>query len=371
MLSLANVQPKQERSVFDELLKRHDLRRTLRIQAWVRRFTTHRGRKEPLTSEDIQESKNWWIKRVQSQDAQKPHNEPTRRELNLVPNADGVLECHGRLQGQYRVYLPAGRLFTRKLVQRTHAETLHGGVSLTMAAIREEYWIPTLRQLVKSVRSAFWGCKRFRALPLTVPPPGPLPTDLTHGRAPFEVIGTDFAGPIYYRLSQKREGKTYLLIFSCSLSRAVHLELVSNLETSTFLPCLKRLIARRGRPAVIYSDNGRAFVKAAKWLKQVRSDEQWQGFLESHDIQWKFNLSRAPWGGGQFERLIGIVKTAICKVIGGDTLSWSELNEVILAVETQVNRRPLDYVEDDVELPILTPASLMFQRTNQLPEEQV
>ena len=370
VLSLANVQPKQERNVFDELLERHDLRRTLRIQAWVRRFTTHRARKGPLTSEDIQESKNWWIRRVQSQDAKKPYFEQTRRELNLVPNADGVLECHGRVQGQYPVYLPAGSLFTRKLVQRTHAETLHGGVSLTMAAIREEYWIPTLRQLVKSVRSACWGCKRFRALPLTVPPPGPLPTDRTHGRAPFEVIGTDFAGPIYYRLSQKREGKAYLVIFSCSLSRAVHLELVPNLETSTFLPCLKRLIARRGRPAVIYSDNGSTFVKAAKWLKQVRSDEQLQGFLESHDIQWKFNLSRAPWWGGQFERLIGIVKTAMYKVIGGATLSWSELNEVILDVETQVNRRPLGYVEDDVELPILTPASLMFQRTNQLPEEQ-
>ena len=87
-LSLANEQSKQERHVFDELLKRHDLRRTLRIQSWVRRFTTHRARKGPLTSEGIQESKNWWIRRVQSQDAQKPHFEQTRRELNLRPNAN-------------------------------------------------------------------------------------------------------------------------------------------------------------------------------------------------------------------------------------------------------------------------------------------
>lgn len=100
-----------------------------------------------------------------------------------------MLQCHGRVQGQYPVYLPADSLFTRKLVQRIHAETLHGGVSLTMAAICEEYWVPTLRQLVKSVGSACWGCKRFRALPLTAPPPEPLPTDRTHGRAAFEVIG--------------------------------------------------------------------------------------------------------------------------------------------------------------------------------------
>jgi len=49
------------------------------------------------------------------------------------------------------------------------------------------------------------------------------------------------------------------------------------------------------------------------------------------------------------------------KVIGKATLSWNELTEVLLDVETQVNRRPLGYVEDDVELPILTPASFMFQ----------
>ena len=118
-----------------------------------------------------QELKNWWVRRVQSQDAQKPHFEQTRREINLVPKTNRVLQCHGRIQGQYSVYLPAGSLFTRKLVQQTHAETLHGGVSLTMAAIHEEYWIPTLRQLFKSMRSARWGRKRFRALPLTVPPP--------------------------------------------------------------------------------------------------------------------------------------------------------------------------------------------------------
>ena len=68
-----------------------------------------------------------------------------------------------------------------------------------------------------------------------------------------------------------------------------------------------------------------------------------------------------PLVGGQFECLIEIVNTVMYKVIAGDTLSWSEFNEVILDVETQVNHRPLSYVEDDVELPILTPASLMLQ----------
>lgn len=87
-------------------------------------------------------------------------------------------------------------------------------------------------------------------------------------------------------------------------------------------------------------------------------------------IGWKFNLSRTPWWGGQFERLIGVVKSAMNKVIGGASLTWPKLSEVLLDVETQVNRRPLSYVEDDIELPTLKPATFLYQRSNQLPEEE-
>ena len=59
------------------------------------------------------------------------------------------------------------------------------------------------------------------------------------------------------------------------------------------------------------------------------------------------------------------------KVTGRATLSWDELSEVLLEVETLVNRRPLSYVEDDLGLPILTPASFLFQRSPQLPEQPV
>ena len=75
-------------------------------------------------------------------------------------------------------------------------------------------------------------------------------------------------------------------------------------------------------------------------------------------------------GGGRFERLIGVVKSSMYKAIGGATLTWSKLSEVLLGVETQINRRPLSYVEDDVELPILTPATFLYQRTNHLLEEE-
>ena len=357
-------------NVFDDLLKRHDLRRALRVQAWVLRFTTYRNRKGPLTSDDLREVQEWWIKREQENDSLRPHFAHTKQTLNLVKSQQGVLECHGRIQGRCPIYLPFHSEFTRKLVQRVHLETLHGGVLLTMAAVRETFWVPKLRQLVKTIRSKCWGCKRFTATPVVKPVAGKLPNDRTTGGAAFEVIGTDFAGPIRYRCSNKRERKSYLVIFACSLSRAIHLELIKNLETTTFLPCLKRLIARRGRPKTIYSDNGSTFVKASKWLKEVRNDERVRGLLETYEISWKFNLSRAPWWGGQFERLIGVVKSSMYKVIGGATLTWDELCEVILDVEIQINRRPLSYVEDDIELPTLTPTSFLFQRTSDLPESE-
>ena len=159
VLHLAQQQQQnQDRNEFDELLERNNLRRALRAHALVLRFTTRRERRGPLTSQDTQEVREWWIKRVQTQDMQKPEFEQTRQILNLVPNEDGVLECHGRIQGKHPFYLPADATFKRKLVQRIHAETLHGGVSLTMAAIRENYWISTLRKLVKSAKSTCWGC---------------------------------------------------------------------------------------------------------------------------------------------------------------------------------------------------------------------
>ena len=358
----------------DRLLEKYNLRQALRIGTWIARFAhncrSHIKLSGPLSTAEIEAVTKQWICRVQKRDRLTPHYEQTQRELNLQVNHEGLVECRGRIQGMYPIYLPSGALFTKKLVQKVHYETLHGGVGLTMAAVREKYWVPKLRSLVKSVRKDCWGCKRFQATALTAPPRGLLPSDRTRGETAFEVVGIDFAGPIRYRQTANREGKAYLALFACSLTRAVHLELVPNLETESFIPCLKRFIARRGRPRKIYSDNGKTFIKAAKWLRQLRQDERLHGLLEKYDIVWQFNLSRAPWWGGQFERLIGVVKSAMYKVIGGGVLKWAELSEVLLDVETQINRRPLSYVEDDIELPILTPSTFLFQRTNQLPDEE-
>lgn len=80
----------------------------------------------------------------------------------------------------------------------------------------------------------------------------------------------DFAGPIKYVTKTKKEAKAYLVLYACSLARAVHLDVVSSLDTKEFI--LKRFIARRGRPKLIYSDNAKTFKAAANWILLVRQD---------------------------------------------------------------------------------------------------
>ena len=138
-----------------------------------------------------------------------------------------------------------------------------------MTKVRSRYWIPRLRRLVKKVRGDCAGCKRHHAMAYAAQPPADLPTTRTQGVNPFQVIGIDYAGPVRYRGSRKCERKAYILLYACSLTRGIFMDLLPNLETSECLHSLKGFIARRGRPNRIYSDNGRTFVGAAKWIRRV------------------------------------------------------------------------------------------------------
>ena len=87
------------------------------------------------------------------------------------------------------------------------------------------------------------------------------------------------------------------MLYTCSLTRALHLEILPNQTTQELIQALKRLIARRGWPKAMYSDNAKTFEKASKWIKRVYKDEGMQKFLVAEQAKWKFDLSRVPWGG--------------------------------------------------------------------------
>ena len=71
---------------------------------------------------------------------------------------------------------------------------------------------------------------------------------------------------------------------------------------------------------------------------------------------------------GLFERLIGVFKSAIRKAVGNGTLSWNELADVVLDIEVAINEHPLNDLEENVELPLLTPSSMLHLRSTQSPE---
>ena len=98
-------------------------------------------------------------------------------------------------------------------------------------------------------------------------------------------------------------------------------------------------------------------------------DEALQNMLARREIKWQFNLSRAPWWGGQLERLVGLVKQALYKVTGHAVLTWKELTEVVLDIEIALRNGPLSYMEDDIQLPTLTPNVLLYGESHTIPEQ--
>ena len=166
------------------------------------------------------------------------------------------LRVQGRIQGDFLIYLPSASILGEKIMQECHEVTLHGRVTTTMAKIRDKFWIPKLRQITKRVLRSCHGCKRFYAIPYPDPEPGLLRKDRIKENLPFKMIGTDYTSPIYCKVMTKKR-KTYILLFTCSITHAVHLERLPNQSTSEFIKAFKKLIARRGSPNTVYSDNAK------------------------------------------------------------------------------------------------------------------
>ncbi|GBN41397.1 hypothetical protein AVEN_151437-1 [Araneus ventricosus] len=133
--------------------------------------------------------------------------------------------------------------------------------------------------------------------------PIPLPPDRVTDCWPFEIVGIDLVGPLFL----KNEGKVWIILFTCAVYRAIHLELVNSLSSDAFLLALRRFIARCGRPRTIYCDNGTNFRGASNDLSKLN----WSKVLKetrTPNIFWKFIPPTAAWWGGWCERLVRTLK---------------------------------------------------------------
>jgi len=144
-------------------------------------------------------------------------------------------------------------------------------------------------------------------------------------------------------------------------SRAIHIEIVSNLTTAAFLDALKRFAARRGLPKTIWSDNGRNFVGASNYLDLTSPDISKYALFQK--INWKFIPPRAPDHGGIWEAAVKSAKYHFRRVVGEQALTFEEYQTFFTQVEAVLNSRPLCYRKvDDKTYVGVTPAHLVVGR---------
>ena len=290
-----------------------------------------------------------------------------KEQFDVFVDKEGILRCRGRLTNanlptemKYPVLLERRSTIALLLVKDCHVRVGHGGVNSTLTEVRSRYWIVQGRQLVRQVIRNCFLCKRYQGRSYPVPPPPPLPPLRVEEKPPFWYTGIDFAGPMYTRETLSSESrKVWTCLFTCCVTRAVHIELVTELETVTFLRCFKRFTARRGFPSRILSDNAKTFKAANKWLSTILEHPKVKEFMIGNGIRWQFNVERAPWWGGVFER---IMKRLLRKIIGTSKFTYDELMTAVIEVEAMLNSRPLTYIPSGDLVEPLTPSHLLCGR---------
>jgi len=285
------------------------------------------------------------------------------KTLHPFIDQEGLLRVGGRLQQStlpyqtiHQIILPASQHFTKLIASAEHIRLHHAGPQLLTASLRDKYWIPRIRNLVKTIIHHCLTCYKFKAQ-ATQQLMGELPSHRVQPSRPFLTTGIDYAGPISLRLGTPRSKtitKGYIAIFVCFATKAVHIEVVTSLTTEAFLAALRRSIARRGKPRTIYSDNGTNFQGAANQLHDIYNMLQSspelariQDFLANEGCDWKFIPPHGPHFGGLWEAAVKSMKYHLRRTLGSHIATYEELSTLLAEIEACLNSRPLCTLSDD------------------------
>ncbi|XP_068221361.1 uncharacterized protein [Palaemon carinicauda] len=114
-----------------------------------------------------------------------------------------------------------------------------------------------------------------------------LPADRLEHSPPFSNVGIDLFGP-YYIKEGRKELKRYGVIFTCLVSRSIHMETTNTLQSDSFINALQRSVSRRCHPKVIRCDNGTNFHGAERELKAAldeMEEKKIEKYLSHHHIE--------------------------------------------------------------------------------------
>ena len=299
-------------------------------------------------------------------------------KLSPFLDSDDVLRVGGRLRHsdldykvKHPVLLPKDGHFTRLVIRESHLAVRHSGRGFTLNRVRASgYWIFGGSRAVASFLHSCVACRRLRYA-TKEQKMADLPSDRVENCAPFTNVGVDFFGPFIVKEGRK-ELKRYGVIFTCLVSRAVHLEVANALSTSSFLNCLRRFLSIRGPIALLRADRGTNFVGANRELNQAWSeidDVAVRNFLLENNslFEFKFNPPSASHFGGVWERLIRSCRSILDGILvqHGTQLDDESLRTYLAEIASILNSRPLTVgqLNDADFLDVLTPNHLLTMKS--------
>ena len=367
--------------------------KTVRITAWCLRWK-NRKNKDYLDGEDLQKA-TWRIWRLVQECclARSREDLTTQGRLSthsrlgeLRPFLDraGLLRTDARLrqalhlpyEARHQIILPKDHWATGLLIQHVHAEVLaHAGGQHVLSHLLRRYWILKGRRLIRSVLLACVECRRQRGRPMeqqmATIPEFRVPS---YRVVPFAHTALDMAGP--FRIKEKEgTSKSYFLLLTCMVYRAVHLEPLQDMSADAFLQAYDRFVARRGTPVVVVSDNGSNFIGAQNERGRLWNKYKCNYVQEKRpETRWEFTPPKGPHFGGIYERLIRSVKQAVYHTFTTDCpVPWSVFYTTLVVTEGILNTRPLAYIGADARDPLpLTPADFLgtsaYRAEPELPE---
>ena len=353
--------------------------------------------KERQTVQQFEDSANFIIREVQQEVYGKeilalkennaiPKSSPIASLLPFI-GSDDILRVGGRLKNapvlisreKHPIIIPGKHHIARLLTIHFHEEVQHQGRHFTEGAIRAGgFWITGGKRLVSSIIYRCVKCRKLRGK-FEGQKMADLPSDRLEEAPPFTYVGLDVFGPWSVTTRRTRGGsansKRWAVLFTCLCVRAVHIEVIEDLSSSTFINALRRFVAIRGKVKQFRSDRGTNFVGSTADLRIDAiniEDGHVKKYLYDTGVTWVFNTPHSSHMGGVWERLIGVARRILDSMLLDVRNITHEILVTLMAeVSAIVNSRPLVPVSYDQEVPeILCPAILLTQKSDNMMERQ-